>query len=197
MGLSIHYSGAFKKGESLSSMIEEIIDIAKVYNWQYFVFNDTFDDESFGDLKYNGDVYGISFTPPECETIWLSFLSNGKMSSAMHLEIYGEDEERQDYLYMLSVKTQYAGIEIHKLIIHLLRYISQKYFSNFKLTDEGQYWETGDEALLKEIFSRYDGLINSFSSALEIYPKTKGESFDDYFIRLLNQIQKRGGKSAQ
>ncbi len=115
------------------------------------------------------------------------------MSSAAHLEFFGKTESReeQSYLYMLSVKTQYAGIEIHKLFIQLLKYLSARYFVNFQLKDDGMYWETGDEKLLNNIFQQYTDLIDSFASSLEIFPVQAGESFIAYFKRLLQQIQDR------
>lgn len=195
MGLSIHYSGSFKRGKSLAAMIEEVKDVAEVYNWKYNIYEDTFIEEALGKKDYTQDIYGISFTPPNCETVAIEFLSNGRMSSWTHLKFFGKNKEQaeQEYLYMLSVKTQFAGIEIHKLIIHLFKYLSKKYFTNFKLVDEGQYWETGDEKILQEIFIRYTDMLDSFSSALEIYPKKNNETFEDYFTRLMKQIR-RGRK---
>lgn len=192
MGLSIHYSGDFKKGASLAAMIEEVRDIAEVYNWKYNIFNDTFIEDELGQKDYNQDIYGISFTPPNCETVAIEFLSNGKMSSSMLLQFYGKNKEKPEekYLYMLSVKTQFAGIEIHKLIIHLFKYLSEKYFTNFKLIDEGEYWETRDEKKLQEIFALYVDLLDSFSSAIETYPIKNNENFEAYFGRLMNRIQK-------
>ena len=38
MGLSIHYSGSFRNGASLSEMIEEVRDIVEVYEWEYSIF---------------------------------------------------------------------------------------------------------------------------------------------------------------
>ncbi|MEX0812346.1 MAG: hypothetical protein WD048_09020 [Chitinophagales bacterium] len=192
MGLSIHYSGKFKKGASLPQMIEEVEDIAKIYKWKYFVFDTDFPAQSLDKETYNQRIYGINFTPPECETVSLTFLSNGRMSSLPHLKFFGKTaaQTEQEYLYMLSVKTQYAGIETHKIIIHLLKYLNKKYFSEFKVTDEGQYWETGDEERLKEVFARYNKLIDQFASSVENFPIKKGESFMEYFERLLDQIRK-------
>jgi len=196
MGLSIHYSGDFKKGASLSTMIEEVRDVAELYNWKYNIYKDKFIKEAFGIKDYNKAIYGISFTPTNCETVSIEFLSNGKMSSLAHLKFFGKENERpqEEYLYMLSVKTQFAGIEIHKLIIHLFKHLNEKYFINFKVIDEGQYWETGDEKKLQEIFTRYIDLLDSFSSSLEIYPRKNNESFEAYFVRLMNQIKKRRKK---
>lgn len=192
MGLSIHYSGKFKKGASLPQMIEEVEDIAKIYKWKYFVFDTDFPAQSLEKESYNQRIYGINFTPPECETVSLTFLSNGRMSSLSHLRFFGKTatQAEQEYLYMLSVKTQYAGIEIHKIIIHLLKYLNEKYFSELEVIDEGEYWETGNEENLRLIFERYDDLIRSFTSAVENFPKKEGESFEAYFSRLINKIRR-------
>jgi hypothetical protein len=106
MGLSIHYSGSFNAKASLQAMIEEVKDIAEIYKWGYHVFEDEFPADSPGETEYNQNIYGICFTPPECETVWLCFLSNGKISSPVNLEFYGnsKNKEEHEYLYMLSVK---------------------------------------------------------------------------------------------
>jgi hypothetical protein len=196
MGLSIHYSGSFSAEASLQAMIEEVKDIAEIHKWRYFAFDDEFPADSLGKVAYNQDIYGICFTPPECETVWLSFLSNGKMSSPSHLQFFGNStiREEQEYLYMLSVKTQYAGIEIHKLIIHLFKYLNGKYLRDFTLSDEGEYWETGDEKLLQDTFKRYTALIEGFAASIENYPLKSGESFEAYFERLLKQVQEKNKK---
>ena len=193
MGLSIHYSGSFNTKASLQAMIEEVKDIVEIYKWRYYVFEDQFPADSPGKAEYNQNIYGICFTPPECETVWLCFLSNRKMSSPVNLQFFGNstNKQEQEYLYMLSVKTQYAGIEIHKIIIHILKHLSGKYLRDFTLSDEGQYWETGDEKLLQDTFTRYTVLIESFASSIENYPRNSGESFEAYFERLLKQIDEK------
>ena len=190
MGLSIHYSGSFNAKASLPAMIEEVKDIVEIYKWEYFVFEDEFPVNSIGKTRYNQNIYGICFAPPGCETVSLCFLSNGKMSSASNLKFYGNSKNKEEakYLYMLSAKTQYAGIEIHKLIIHLLKYVSGKYLKDFTVNDEGDYWETGDEKLLQNAFKQYTDLIESFASSIENHPIKSGESFEVYFERLLKQI---------
>ncbi len=139
MGLTIHYSGSFIKDASLPEMISEVKDIAEIYKWKYHVEEDQFPKNSLGKLSYNNKIYGIHFTPPDCETISLTFLSNGRMSTLEHLQLYDntKNEETKPYLYMLWTKTQFAGAQTHKVIVHLLKYLSKKYFSEFKVTDEG------------------------------------------------------------
>ena len=53
MGLSIHYSGSFNTKASLQAMIEEVKDIAEIYKWRYYVFEDQFPADSPGKAEYN------------------------------------------------------------------------------------------------------------------------------------------------
>ena len=193
MGLSFHYSGSFNAEASLPEMIKEVKDLVEIFKWQYYVYEEEFPENSMGKAEYNQNIYGISFTPPGCETVFLCFLSNGKMSSAPNLQFYGnsKNKEEAEYLYMLSTKTQYAGIETHKLVIHLLKYLNGKYLQHFRVMDEGEYWETGDEKLLEDIFKRYTFLTEGFTSSLENYPKKDDESFETYIERLAQQLHEK------
>jgi hypothetical protein len=49
--------------------------------------------------------------------------------------------------------------------------------------------------LLKQIFDRYNELMDNFTSALETYPKNEGETLESYFQRLMKRINKRKGGS--
>jgi len=40
------------------------------------------------------------------------------------------------------------------------------------------------------MFTRYVDLLDNFSSALEKYPMKNNETFEDYFVRLMNQIHR-------
>jgi hypothetical protein len=190
MGLSFHYSGSITKAELLPELIEEIQDIATIYNWKYFIFDRQFPNNVLDTNGYDQNIYGICFTPPECETISICFLSNGRMSDLVHLKIYGKTLEQQEneYLYMLSVKTQFAGVELHQFIIQLFRHLNKKYFANFKFTDEGQYWETNDIELLMENFNRNGDLIDAFKTTTQKVPIKPGETIETYLDRLIKDI---------
>lgn len=82
-------------------------------------------------------------------------------------------------------------MHIHILLIRLLKYISSKYFIHFQLSDEGLYWETDEEKLLKEKFDLYESLLNSVSHALENFPMNNNESPESYFSRILKQRKKK------
>ena len=192
MGLSIHYQGKFKNAKLLPSMIEEVADIAKNNGWEYFIFENEIPDAQFTETPDKDNLYGICVSPPKCEMLSFSFLSNGKMCGVEKLQINKELENIEDdeYLYFLHTKTQYAGIEIHKKVILLFDYLNANYFEEFELNDEGEFWETRDEVLLTKNFNNYTNLIESFSSALEIIPLNEDETMEDYLIRMAKIIQK-------
>ncbi|MEX1238075.1 MAG: hypothetical protein WEB30_00095 [Cyclobacteriaceae bacterium] len=187
MGLSFHYSGSFRRNASLSDMIEEVKDISEINKWHYSIFKKEFLPDAFGRNTFSNDVYGITFSPPECEPVWLCFLSNGKLCSPVNLQLFGrsEDNKERKFLHMLSTKTQYAGIQAHIQIIDLLKYLKEKYFEDLQVSDEGKYWETGDEKILQAIFKRYNDALDLVSDAVENTSRMPHESFEDYFKRIL------------
>ena len=88
MGLSIHYNGKFNKNAILADLITEVKEIAEVFKWNYEVYHEEFPSDIKDESPYDGNIYGISFAPPECETIFICFLSKYRMSSHMTVEIY-------------------------------------------------------------------------------------------------------------
>jgi len=69
----------------------------------------------------------------------------------------------------VSVKTQFASPEIHVWIVGLLKYLKKRYISDLQVSDEGEYWETGDIRILKEkmdlIGAKLDHISCELSSA--------------------------------
>ena len=198
MGLSIHYNGKFNKNAILADLITEVKEIAEVFKWNYEVYHQEFPSNIEDESSYDGNIYGISFEPPECETIFICFLSNYRMSSYIHLELHGKSEHQTEshLLYMLSTKTQYAGSAVHKIIIELFRYLNKRdYFSELNLIDEGEYWETGDEKILEHRFKEYNDLIDNFSLAIETIPMEPGETYEGYLKRIAKRVDGNSSSS--
>ena len=193
MGLSFHYNGRISDKKLLTKLIEDLEDIAKLHKWKYRILKSEFPEEKEQMEIHDQKVYGIYFTPPDCETVFVNFLSNGRMSSPMLLEFWGEatTEPESGYLYMLSVKTQYAGAEIHKLLMGIFHYLNKQYLADFELYDEGDYWETGDDALLLRNFNQNAFLINSFKSALQNLQIQEDENPEDYIFRIIEEIKNK------
>ncbi len=194
MGLSIAYRGRIKKAKLLPELIVEIVDIVKIYDWNYSVFNEEFKDDRFY-KDVSDDVYGIIFSPPKCEPVFLTFLSNGIMINPFVLEILKKRDidlnvETGKWLF---TKTQYAGIEVHKVIIQLFRYISEKYLEDFELYDDSRYWETNNEEILEENFERYDFVVNKFSEALDDISIKENDDVESLILKLFEYLNKKFG----
>ena len=187
MGLSIHFSGRLRKAEYLPALIEEIKDVSNVYGWKYHTYNTHFPEDIFENHTSFENVYGINFTPTECETISLTFLSNGTMVCPARISFFVHTPN-EPYIYTVSVKTQSAGVIVHQLIIRLFKYLNNKYFDDFNLKDESYYWETDDENLIRERFKEYDSLLDNFVLSAQIFPIESGEDIVSYFERLMKHI---------
>lgn len=171
-------------------MIEEVTDIAQNNQWSYHIFEEEFANDTFTVEPNYESVYGISFSPPNCEVVYLTFLSNGKLCPFWDIEPSKIPEKESDDIY-LSVKTQFAGPEIHKQLMVFFDYMNKKYFENFDLNDEGNYWETKNEQLLKDTFKKYSKLIEGFGSLLENIPIGENETIEDYLLRIAEMNRKK------
>ncbi|PXV68742.1 hypothetical protein CLV62_1014 [Dysgonomonas alginatilytica] len=196
MGLTIHYSGRIKTPESLYSLIEEVKDISNIYGWKYRIHESKFPNDTFDENISYEAIYGITFTPPESESISLTFLSNGQIVCPSRVYFFkdSKNESEKASVFIVSTKTQYAGVIVHQLVIHLLKYLDENYLQDFKVRDESHYWETGDESLMKYQFKEYDKLLDNFVLSLQTFPMEPGESFEMYFDRLIKHLNKIKGK---
>ena len=185
MGLSIHYSGYILQADFIKPLTEEVVDICKDLEWKFHVIEDE-------------EICGVVFSPKECEPISLTFNQDGRLLSPQNIlvkGIYDGIKLDKELIFTTSTKTQYAGMDVHIAVIKLLRYLSKKYMKNFVLEDEGLYWETNDEKVLKDQFERYNSALEFFSEALQNMPDVQGESLEslaDRIERLLRE--KLGGR---
>lgn len=190
MGLSIHYNGYLKEAKSLPDLILEVKEVAEIHGWKYKIFNTKFPDEQFNKEPALDKFYGIYFIPVKSEPILLVFLSNGRMVNPMGVKISNpsELEQKDSWIYNHSVKTQYAGVAVHQLIIKFFRYLNDKYFRDFEMMDESYYWETNDEEKMKERFREYNAVMDNFKLTLETFPLENDEDVTKYFERLMKHI---------
>lgn len=194
MGLSFHYKGALKNPLSLKKMIEEVTDIAQANHWGHHVFEDQFANDAFTAEPNHDTLYGICFSPPNCEVVCLTFLSNGKLSPFWDIESSTNPKNELDDIY-ISVKTQFAGPEIHKQLMVFFDYINKKYLENFDLNDEGNYWESKNEQLLEDTFTKYTNFIEGFDSLLENIPIGENETIEDYLLRIAEMNRKKNDEN--
>jgi hypothetical protein len=196
MGLSFHYKGRLQEAAALPLLVEEVEDICKTLGWKSKVFETHFPKHTFQNVINDHD-YGIIFIPPECEPISLIFNSEGRLFNPIFRQLMqdetkgnikvitvkldlndenpepisseGEDDkfDPSDFVYSISVKTQYAGAEAHITIIELLRYLSGKYLVDFEMMDESKYWDTKNPDDLHLKMDSLNLIIEAFNDIIK------------------------------
>jgi hypothetical protein len=186
MGLTIHYSGKLRNPGCLPTLLDETIDICQTLQWEYNVLerHDKF------------PIEGIMAAPEGSEPLWLTFLEDGTMCHPMIYEIDLEEHGGNlppDAEHWLFTKTQYAGVDAHMAMIRLIRHLTEKYFERFELHDESQYWETGDEAKCRQIFEKYDFLMDMVGAALNGMDHIPNEPVDSLVGRIEKMLEEKFG----
>ena len=145
MGVTIHFEGQL----SDESAYRSLIDVASSFAVEQCWLTETIEmshatlsrvrDEK--DWDYSGPVKGIVVYPHEdCEPMRLEFDCN------LFIQQY--------------VKTQFAGVPIHLKVVELLR-ATRPFFSEFKVEDEGEFWQSGDVKRLEEHMCSIQNVIDA------------------------------------
>ena len=173
MGLSIHYRGRLKTPDLITSITDELTDICLSLGWETSCLDEDFSIENTSELvhtekgvKITGHLplKGVGIAPGErCEGVSFFFDRDGNLIAPLTMAISGSVK---DELPWAAVKTQFAPLEIHITIIKLFRYLKKKYFEIFEVSDEGSYWETGDDVLLRKKMDFLAGKINAVGKTL-------------------------------
>jgi len=166
MGVTIHYKGKLNSADDIDLFYEEMEDIAKSMGWKHSVFN--------FDLKDKEPLKGVIIQPhPNSESLQLISDQQGNLRNAFAMEFAGEDSE---LTYLNFIKTQFAPVENHIAVIKLLKYIQQKYISNLDVYDEGEYWQTGSEKILKQKIDFLNSVMDQLEDVLNTIEIEKGSS---------------------
>ena len=178
MGVSIHYRGRLDDVGQLARLCEELVDIAAAMGWRSTSLDDDWGQAANARLRITSagasidghlGLKGVQITP-EADAESLSFFfdweGNLRCPVSMGLILNGTLKPEEAWV---SVKTQFASPEIHVWIVGLLKYLKKRYISDLQVSDEGEYWETGDIRILKEkmdlIGAKLDHISCELSSA--------------------------------
>jgi len=159
MGITIHYRGRLNDLGQVAKLRAELADIAATMGWEVMPVDDDWEQPADARLRHtstgahldgNLGLKGILLMP-DVGTEPLSFLFDreGNLRSMIDMvSILDGTLKPQDAC--VFVKTQFAPPEVHVWIVGLLKYLQKRYISNLEVSDEGQYWETGDFRILKK-----------------------------------------------
>lgn len=168
MGLTIFYSGKIRDMRLLPALTEEVKDICNDLNWLS------------GDLKPAPEIplVGFQFHPPGCEPIWLTFREDGVLADPVYY-IFKDDSfsmPSPEVEFLPYAVTLFAGPDAHMALIKLLKYLSRKYFEDFNLIDDSEYWETGDADLCEIYFESIAEWMDDLSQKLDNLDDRAGDS---------------------
>lgn len=184
MGLTIFYSGKIRDMRLLPALTEEVMDICDHLHWKS------------GNLKPYPEIplTGFQFHPPGCEPVWITFRDNGILADPVYFifkdDTYAPPDPKHEF--WLSSVTQFAGMDAHMALINLLRYLSAKYFEDFELIDESEYWEFGDEVLCKDRFDEFEKAMDEMAMKLSQLDGQHGLSGDSVRKRIDDLLHTRG-----
>jgi hypothetical protein len=143
LGVTVHFEGKLRGEKAFADLLRRVEATAKTKTW----LTEKFEISEVTLLRvrggeewdYKGPTKGIIlYVHEDCDPVRLEF-------------------DRDLYLQEF-VKTQFAGVPAHLELIALLRDL-QKFFEGLTVEDEGEYWETGNEAVLAEHIRCCDEMI--------------------------------------
>jgi len=188
MGLSIHYEGRIKDVTLVDQLTDEIQDICNRMKWKSTAI----------DIP-QAEIRGIIFASKMSELIQFCFHSDCRLVSPLLFFDKRFDLEKllEDGLsYMCHTKTHYAGPDKHIAIIELMRYITEKYFSEFKMYDETRYWETKDKQKMLERFAINNAAMDAVAETLSTIKRIPGENPRSAVARIERILKEKfGGRS--
>ncbi len=181
MRVSIHCRGRVAEIKNIKAICDELAAIADRMNWHFIRLDEDWSQAADATIEVTGQdsqitghlpLKGIVLTlNPQCEGLPFFFDSNGRLRDPISRVNISEGALKPEDSW-ISVKTQYAGPEIHIWIIGLLKHLKKLYLPNLEVQDEGEYWETGNFEILKEKMDLVGEKIAAVSA--ELIRVTKG-----------------------
>ncbi len=195
MGVTIHYRGRLNDVGQLGKLCEELADIAGAMGWETTKFDDAWEQPADARLRFtatganidgNLGLKGIMVIPGGgAESLRFCFDREGNLRCPVGMvSILDAALDPKDA--WVSVKTQFASPELHVWVVALLKYLKKRYIADLEVSDEGQYWETGDVRILRErmdfIGRKIDQLATELSSPR--LGNVSGLSIDEIVARI-------------
>jgi len=179
MGVTIHYGGRLRDTAGLPDLVQELQVACGRLGWPYRLV----DERVVGVAEhhtYNHDPddtvhvtvettplddrwRGVVIHPPGCETLFLTFNRKGEL--IVYDAPWGEPDSPGRYhaRTYVWVKTQFSDPDIHIAVCSLLR-IVEKYAAEWEVTDEGDYWESGDRERLAALMGKLNAAMAMLAS---------------------------------
>jgi hypothetical protein len=177
MGVTIHYRGRLNDVAQIGRLCAELEDIAAAMGWESTKLEDDWEQPPDARLRFTSTgahidghlgLKGVLIAPGGgVESLSLCFDRDGNLRCPVGMvSIIDGTLKPQDA--WVSVKTQFGSPEIHVWMVGLLKYLKKRYIADLQVSDEGEYWETGDIEVLRRkmdlIGRKIDQLTRELSS---------------------------------
>jgi hypothetical protein len=181
MGITIHYHGILKDRSRLPELISSLKSASLQLDWPCDEINervvgtlerlesqpdpqDPHTSFTITHLEPLDDRWrGVIIQPPGCETLYFTF------NTAGHLIVFHAQFNSPPGTYwaqeLLFCKTQFASPDIHIAVCNLLRLV-EPFMSEWTVSDETGYFESGDRAEMERLMNQMSALIEHLGSEL-------------------------------
>lgn len=187
MGISINYRGRINPAD-MGELIEDMKSICYQHGWGFTVFRDgeiaeqekaiwSVEEQQTPEeveerksrsmnIEETIPLTGIIIDVEEkCEGVWLLFDAKGELYSLIGWILQRDGALSPDNNWVFT-KTQFSSLKAHVQICDLLRYLQKRYFVELEVSDEAEYWETGDMDMLYKKREFLGGMISKLATAL-------------------------------
>jgi hypothetical protein len=162
MGVTIHYRGTIDDISQVEAMEDRLLDLVFALGGKATIWR------SFADHDSSRVVRGLlAELGPGQETFSLLISPEGHLTPLFQIE----DAENApfDKPPFCFVKTQLGSLHGHVAIVHLLDALKQRFCSNLRISDEGDYYETRDINRLHQQRRMVQSAMESLTEGLQEY----------------------------
>jgi len=163
MGVTIHYGGRLRDPAGLPELVQKLQIACGRLGWPYQLVDErvvgvaehhTYHHDPDDNVHVTVETTplddrwrGVVIHPPGCETLFLTF---GRKGQLIVYDTPWEEPQspgRYEARTYVWVKTQFSNPDVHIAVCSLLRLV-EAYAAEWEVTDEGEYWESGDREQL-------------------------------------------------
>lgn len=101
----------------------------------------------------------------QSESLSLFFDRAGDLRSPMTMLMLLDGTIKPEEAW-ISMKTQFAGSDTHVYVIGLLKYLKKRYISDLEVSDESEYWDTGDRQVLEAKMTLLNDKLNQLATTI-------------------------------
>lgn len=189
MGVTIHYRGKLSPDHSIDEVIDHLKNLCFEQELECWTRDDEVTAENYlAKEDIGAQIKGIEINVhPDCETLSFTFdtktrqlcdiweqIGTGKKFTCGKDRWSADHKGKHKVKGSLFCKTQFAGAYAHIVVCRLLRELKDKFIPRLYVSDEGEYWQTGDIEKLKKNIGSLGEMIKALGETMKGIASQKG-----------------------